>query len=169
MGIQNGILVNVMSMVGNDTSVEHEIYLMLKKTFILLDDCERQFFAEYGLSTRQFWVLRHLSERQKCSMVDLSRVLFTDKSNVTGIVDRLEHLNLVTRTPNSYDRRVILVALTPEGHCLRNAVKEEHDLRICDLMSVANGTNLQSLLDYLYAISRNIETHLGHVNNTQVS
>src|SRR5690348_14960146 len=97
----------------NGTSIEQDVYRMLTKTFILLDDCDRHFFAEFGLSTRQFWALTHLDEQQGCSMVDLSRVLFTDKSNVTGIVDRLERLNLVIRTSAPHDRRVILIKLTP--------------------------------------------------------
>src|SRR5437764_7027210 len=114
----------------NDDQVEQEIYRMLTKTFILLDECDRHFFAEYGLSTRQFWALQQLDREQGCSMVDLSRLLLTDKSNVTGIVDRLERLNLVTRTPDPHDRRVILITLTPEGQHLRDMLSEQHRTRI---------------------------------------
>ena len=158
-----------MNTFGNDAGVEHDIYHMLTKTFLLLDDCDRQFFADYGLSTRQFWALQHLGKQQGCSMVDLSRVLFTDKSNVTGIIDRLERLNLVTRTTDVRDRRVILLTLTPEGHRLRETVSEQHAMRIHDLLHIVRGTQLDSLLDYLEAISRNIETYLGHTRDNQAS
>src|SRR6266571_2014875 len=141
-------------------SDEQDAYRMLTKTFILLDDCDRYFFAEFGLSTRQFWALTHLDEQQGCSMVDLSRMLLTDKSNVTGIVDRMERLNLVVRTPAPHDRRVILITLTPDGRRLRDHVNEQHEIRIRDLMSVVSSDKLSTLVDYLHAISRNLEEYL---------
>lgn len=155
-----------MSTTSNDAHVELEVYRLLTKTFLLLDDCDRHFFAEYGLSTRQFWALQHLDEHHGCSMIDLSRALFTDKSNVTGIVDRLEHLKLVTRTTDPKDRRVMLITLTVEGSRLRNTVVSQHEERILELMSVISNNNLSSLLDYLQAISQNIEAYLGQFNGT---
>lgn len=156
-----------MSSVGNEIGIRQEVYRMLTKTFLLLDDSDRHFFAEYGLSTRQFWALQHLDQQQGCSMVDLSRLLLTDKSNVTGIVDRLERLNLVTRTTDPRDRRVILITLTPEGAQLRDRVKEQHEARIDALMSVVNDTNLRALLEYLYALSSNIEASLEQADAPQ--
>jgi DNA-binding MarR family transcriptional regulator len=160
-----------MSIIGKDAQVEQDIYRMLTKTFILLDDSDRQFFAEYGLSTRQFWALQHLDEQHGCSMVDLSRVLFTDKSNVTGIIDRLERLQLVTRTQDTHDRRVILIKLTPEGRQLREVLIEQHEARIRNLMHVdsMNSTQLQSLLENLHVISRNIEAYLEQTSNSQTT
>lgn len=154
-----------MSTVSHDAHVEQEVYRMLTKTFLLLDDCDRQFFAEYGLSTRQFWALQHLEEHQGRSMVDLSRVLLTDKSNVTGIVDRLERLHLVTRTPDPKDRRVILITLTPEGAQLRHTLVEQHKERIRKLLSTTNNAHLFSLVECLQGISRNIEMYLEQVHN----
>ncbi len=158
-----------MNTFGNDAGVEHEMYQVLTKTFLLLDDCDRQFFAEYGLSTRQFWALQHLHKRQACSMVDLSRVLFTDKSNVTGIVDRLERLHLVTRTTDVRDRRVVLLTLTPEGRQLRETVSEQHNVRVHNLMRVVNGVSLHTLLEYLQTISCNIEAYLGQARDVEAS
>jgi MarR family 2-MHQ and catechol resistance regulon transcriptional repressor len=108
-----------------------------------------------------------LDRQQGCSMIDLSRLLFTDKSNVTGIVDRLERLHLVTRTPDPHDRRVILITLTAEGQHLRDSLNEQHQARIRDLMSVVNRAHLHSLLEYLHAISRNTEVYLEQSNSVQ--
>ena len=149
-----------MDIIGNDANIQQATYHLLTKTFILLDDYDRQFFAEYGLSTRQFWALQHLDEEQGRSMVELSRVLFTDKSNVTGIVDRLERLKLVTRTMDPRDRRVMLITLTLEGRNLRNRVKTSHDEHIRNLISVLNNDDLHRLLAYLNSINRRIETRL---------
>jgi DNA-binding MarR family transcriptional regulator len=148
---------------GVSSGVELDVYRILTKTFYLLDDCDQQFFKEYGLSLRQFWTLQHLHEKGACSMVELSVVLFTDKSNVTGIVDRLERLNLATRTPDSQDRRKILITLTPEGRELHDTVKAQHDAYIRQLLNVLSQDNLQSLQDNLSTLSHNLEHYLEHL------
>ncbi|HEU5200325.1 MAG TPA: MarR family transcriptional regulator [Ktedonobacterales bacterium] len=158
-----------MSFGAEETSVTQAVYDMLKKTFLLLDDYDRHFFASYGLSTRQFWALQHLDEQQGRSMVDLSRVLLTDKSNVTAIVDRLEQAALAQRTPDARDRRVFLITLTPEGRRLRDAVGKAHEARIRELISVVNGGHLYSLLEHLTRISATLEEHLEQINNPSLA
>lgn len=147
-------------MPGKEAADEQSVYHLLIKTFFLLDDSDRQFFATYGLSTRQYWTLQHLDEQQGRSMVDLSRVLFTDKSNVTGIVDRLERLRLVARTADPRDRRVILVTLTPQGRELRDTLQTQYETRIQDHMGVIDPKDLPAILASLQAVCLNVEAHL---------
>lgn len=156
-----------MGLVSKDAGIELDIYQLLFKTFILLDDSDSRFFAEYGLSTRQFWALQHLDEENGRSMVDLSRLLITDKSNVTGIVDRLEHMKLVKRVPSTHDRRVTLIILTAEGSRLREKVDKNHALRIFDLMKVLDSSQLQMLFEYLTSVSQSIEKELMQVEAGQ--
>lgn len=158
-----------MSQVEDATTVEQDAYLSLKRVFLLLDDCDRHFFTEYGLSTRTFWALQALDEVQGRAMVDLSRILFTDKSNVTGIVDRLEKAGLATRTPAPHDRRVILVKLTPEGRRKRDFVKAQHDARTRDLLGALSDTTLHTLLGILEPLGRNLETYLELVASNGLS
>lgn len=155
-----------MSLVEKDTELEQSAYRMLTKTFLLLDDFDRRFFAEYGLSTRQFLTLQHLNNDQGRSMIDLSRLLLTDKSNVTGIVDYLERLKYVVRTPSLRDRRVVLVTLTPEGQALCNSVSQEHVARIRELMGAIGREQLHGLLNTLEALAANLEVYLGNESTT---
>ncbi len=48
-------------------------------------------------------------------MTELSQVLSTDNSAVTGLVDRLEKLGLIVRKMAPNDRRAYLIHITPEG------------------------------------------------------
>jgi len=52
-------------------------------------------------------------------MNELASLLACDNSNVTGLIDRLEARNLVTRQPSPYDRRVKHIVLTDAGRELR--------------------------------------------------
>src|SRR5262249_27312216 len=148
-----------------EKDITQDVYQMLIKVFLLLDDSDRHFFTNYNLSPRQFWALQHLDEQQGRSMVDLSRALLTDKSNVTAIVDRLEQASLARRTPDAHDRRVFLITLTPEGSRLRDFVRKAHEARIHELLGVVNDSRLSTLLEYLTTISTNLESYLEHADN----
>ena len=53
----------------------------------------------------------------------IADVLRCDGSTVTWIVDRLEERGLVERRSDPADRRVRLIALTPEGRRIRDEVR----------------------------------------------
>ncbi len=152
-----------------EKDVTQDVYEMLKKTFLLLDDCDRHFFTDHDLTPRQFWALQHLDEHQGRSMVDLSRALLTDKSNVTAIVDRLEKKALARRTPAAHDRRVFLITLTPKGRQKRDVVRQAHEARIRELIGVVTDSHLRTLLGYLTTISGNLEGYLEQLDNSPLA
>ncbi|MDE3231151.1 MAG: MarR family transcriptional regulator [Chloroflexota bacterium] len=141
-----------------DHNTQHDLYLLLSDLFYLLDDHDRQFFGEYGLSARQFWTLHHLSETDGLSMIDLSRLLFTDKSNVTAIADRLETAGLITRSPAPQDRRVIVLTLTPDGAERHAQALAAHHQRIRSLIGDDEAA-LEQALGILESIRSRFEQH----------
>ncbi len=79
-------------------------------------DASRAFFARWDLSPSQFNVLNLLGDIPGgMSQTKLSRQLVMHRSNVTGLVDRLEKRRLVRRETVDADRRAYRVVLTPEG------------------------------------------------------
>jgi DNA-binding MarR family transcriptional regulator len=72
---------------------------------------------ELGLRPPAFGALRLLDQPR--TMSEIAADLHCDNSNVTGIVDGLEEKGLARRGPSPADRRVKLIALTPEGRKLR--------------------------------------------------
>ena len=77
---------------------------------------------EMGLAPMQLHALRLVEPGGAVPMSSLAGMLFCDNSNVTGIVDRLEARGLIERRTADHDRRVKLLALTPEGERVREAV-----------------------------------------------
>jgi DNA-binding MarR family transcriptional regulator len=75
--------------------------------------------AELDLSPAQCHVLHLMEPGRAVPMRRLADALACDASNVTGLVDRLESRGLVERRPSPDDRRVRVLALTPEGARLR--------------------------------------------------
>lgn len=70
----------------------------------------------FGLSVPKFGVLMALSMAgAPLHMGDLARRLLAPRSNLTGLVDRLERDGLVRRVPDPEDHRATLLEITPLG------------------------------------------------------
>lgn len=81
--------------------------------------------TEFELSPPQVWALKALGPDAPVPMSSLAGTLRCDASNVTGIVDRLEHRGLVERRPAQHDRRVKHLHLTERGVGVRNRLLEQ--------------------------------------------
>jgi DNA-binding MarR family transcriptional regulator len=93
--------------------------LELLRTAECVWSASRVFFAQWDLSPSQFNTLNLLHQTEAgLTQSDLSRELITHRSNVTGLVDRLEQRGLVARKANRQDRRAWHVVLTRQGESL---------------------------------------------------
>ena len=75
-------------------------------------------FRPHGLTAPQFNVLNLLAGRadgQGYSQRELADTLVVDRSNVTGLLDRMETAGWVRRADDPNDRRVYRVQLTAAG------------------------------------------------------
>lgn len=83
---------------------------------LVLDNTRRREVSEAtGLSFARTRALRRLA-RRPMSMSELAAALEIDKPNATTVVDELEALGLVRRTPHPTDRRAKVVETTPAGN-----------------------------------------------------
>ena len=77
----------------------------------------QRLFRPHGLTAAQFNVLNILAERPDgMSQRELGDLLVVDRSNVTGLLDRLEKAGWVRRTDHPRDRRIYQVFITASGH-----------------------------------------------------
>ena len=87
----------------------------------------RLFFARWELSPSQFNVLNLLRLcPEGLTQIELSRQLLTHRSNITGLVDRLEQRGLVARHDEPGDRRSYRVVLSPAGGKLVAAILPDY-------------------------------------------
>lgn len=80
-------------------------------------------FCSYGFTVPQITVLAVLSQNEKMKISDISKLIHSTNSTVSGIVDRLEKQGLIKRVKSQEDRRVVFVEL---DHKFLN-MKEELD------------------------------------------
>src|SRR5687768_14345378 len=99
---------------------------LLKTSEILWDVC-REFLNPWKISPSQLNVLLQLHHNPAGrTQSDLSRALITHRSNITGLVDRLEKRQLLKRTEMPEDRRSWKVQLTAKGKALVNELLPQY-------------------------------------------
>jgi DNA-binding MarR family transcriptional regulator len=124
----------------------HQALVQLLRAADTVWDASRVFFVRWRLSPSQFNLLNLLEGNPAgLSQTELSRELITHRSNVTGLVDRLEKRGLVRREDAAADRRAYRVTLTPEGtRLLEEVLPRYHEevRRVCGHLSPRRAAEL---------------------------
>ncbi len=102
---------------------------MLKKT-------SSRLFQDYLASDAQFNIMKLLKDAtEPLTQNDLSKMLLVDKSNVTGLIDRLEKQNYIRRNKVEGDRRSYHITLTDEGQALITKLDRMYLKKVSQIMS----------------------------------
>ena len=124
----------------------------------------RLFFARWDLSPSQFNILNLL---RLCpgglTQVELSRQLLTHRSNITGLVDRLEERGLLARQDESGDRRSYRVVLSPKGEKVVAAILPDYHRGIEEVLgglSVRQATDLAATCRQITTAANNVASRL---------
>ncbi|SDT29940.1 MarR family winged helix-turn-helix transcriptional regulator [Bradyrhizobium canariense] len=76
-----------------------------------------------GLTYPQYLVMLVLWERDGVPVRDIGERLFLDSGTLTPLLKRLEAADLIKRTRSTEDERQVLIALTSQGHALREKAR----------------------------------------------
>ena len=89
--------------------------------------------AAHGITDPQCSPLYHLAMRGRATVTELSRLCQIDSGAMGRLLDRLENKAMLGRTRSTEDRRIVDLALTPQGEAvalivsrLLREVIEEH-------------------------------------------
>lgn len=77
----------------------------------------------HGISMWGYVVLTALAEQPVRTQAALAQAINADKSRIIGVLDHLQERGLISRQPDTSDRRVHLLSLTAAGDGLRRAVQ----------------------------------------------
>ncbi|EAR60318.1 MarR family winged helix-turn-helix transcriptional regulator [Neptuniibacter caesariensis] len=94
------------------------IFHLLVKASKAGNRCWKQATADLGLTAVQGKVLNFMHNCGEITASELSKEVAIDNATLTGLLDRLEALELLERHTKSDDRRAILIRLTDQGQTL---------------------------------------------------
>jgi DNA-binding MarR family transcriptional regulator len=136
----------------------YQALIELLRTAETLWNASRIFFARWDLSPSQFNILNLLYEQPDgCTQIDLSRQLIMHRSNVTGLVDRLEARGLLQRQDSLTDRRAFIVVLTTSGRKLIRQIQPHYYQAAETVWNGVTNERAQQLVSELSAISATAE------------
>ncbi|GAA4525720.1 MarR family winged helix-turn-helix transcriptional regulator [Amycolatopsis samaneae] len=96
------------------TRDDHDLTDALLRLSCVLEGIKGELCKGLGLTSQQAQLLTMVETGER-THGELASLLYCDKTNVTGLVDRLERRGLVRREPDARDRRVLRVFLTERG------------------------------------------------------
>jgi DNA-binding MarR family transcriptional regulator len=108
--------------------------------------------APLNLAPPDAGILRLLALSPGISQQELARRLEMHASRLVAVIDSLEERGLVTRNPNSEDRRLYSLALTEPGKTAMGEIgriSREHDDAVCSALNAKEREQLGALLEQI--------------------
>jgi DNA-binding MarR family transcriptional regulator len=97
-----------------------------------------------GITPGQLIVLYALYKKDGDSITDLGRRCFFDNSTLTGLIDRLERLRLVSRVDVPGDRRAFSIYLTPDAIAMRESLFATMDQVTAAMLAGCSDSEIKS-------------------------
>lgn len=112
-------------------------------------------FRPLGLTGAQYNLLNVLAESEGgLSQRAISDRLVVDRSNVTGLIDRMEKAGWVKRTDDPEDRRVYRVILTPAGRKLWEKVTPRYQAVVAQVTRGLSERRMHEVVAVLRELER---------------
>jgi DNA-binding MarR family transcriptional regulator len=122
MGTANVLERNSTDEIRADAERLSHIILEMQRCFVL-HLCKE--LAPGNVSFPQFFLLAYLDHKEVLTMSAIAQKMGHTTAAASGLVARLENLDLVVRSIAREDRRKVMVCITPKGSALVRRIREE--------------------------------------------
>jgi DNA-binding MarR family transcriptional regulator len=136
---------------------EDELVETLIGVFMELDGLFSTASRQLGLTPQQAQLLCFAQHLQP-SFGELATLLHCDKTNITGLVDRLQRRGLLTRQPDPDDRRMSRVHLTPQGEAVTGRFQQAINTTLTTRFSSWASAERDSLVRLLQSATTALRT-----------
>lgn len=132
-------------------NVHHKLVINLLYTAAWLEDQNKNFFKEFGITNQQFNILRILRGQHpdKISGAEIKSRMIDKNSDVSRLLDRLIAKNLVIKSQCPNDKRAADVVITDQGLKILKKIDGKMDQTDVSILNLTNeeATQLSDLLD----------------------
>jgi DNA-binding MarR family transcriptional regulator len=136
---------------------EHAVDIALRlfgESQAMWDPLRFRVWTEMGLTTAQLRVLATVNEHPGISSGDLSRKLGVTPPTITGLIDRLERMGLVSRSTDAEDRRLVRHELTEPGKATCSKLERGVEIYTRRILVEMNHEDLTRLVQGMAAFVR---------------
>jgi len=151
------------------TLLAHEALLNIYYSASCLKKKAGEFLRPFGLTDVQFnlmMLLKYQCEQEEgLSQAQLSSMMLVNRANITSLIDRMEKVDLVIRTPAPADRRSNIVKLTGRGKELLAEIEPQYTKEVKRIMNALELNEQKKVIEMLERIRGNVSGL--NENNTQ--
>jgi DNA-binding MarR family transcriptional regulator len=98
--------------------MEDEIVAAIRRIMRAVDLHSQDLRERCGLTAPQLAAMQEIGRQKQIGVSALARLIHLSQPTVSGIVDRLERLEMVQRTPSKKDRRETYISLSRRGQAV---------------------------------------------------
>lgn len=138
--------------------IESRTIIELKKTAEMLEELHKKFFKKFKISYTKFNVLVLLYKGPSEGMMlsDIGNQMLVTKSNITGLIDRLEKQGLIRRVRHREDRRKILAVITPKGAEFTEKIIAKYKVWVKTVMKILDEKEKDELISVLQKLQKGL-------------
>lgn len=92
-----------------------QIAYLIREIYSKLNHSVEKEFKDTGLTVPQIMIVQLLFQYEKLKVSELSNKMSLTNSTVSGIIDRLEKMDIATRRRSKEDRRIVYIELSNKG------------------------------------------------------
>jgi len=129
----------------------------------------RRAFEQYQLTIPQIAVIILLNEHKEMSITDISQKMGLSKSTVSGIIDRMERIGIITRKRSEHDRRIVTAILTEQFQRHGLELEQNFDRLICEVFNTVSEQTLLEIVKGLELFNRIVSTSIDSYTASQLS
>jgi DNA-binding MarR family transcriptional regulator len=128
---------------------------LLRRSWYGLNQAFRRRIAHLNITPDQFTVLRTLLEGEALGLTqrELSRLMSSDPNTVASLLERMEKVSYVERSPHERDRRAHRIRLLPKGRKTYEAAREIALELQGEVLSVLPEANREQFLEQLALVA----------------
>lgn len=137
--------------------------LNIKRIYLLMRKALDERLSAYNLTTSQFEILGYLYNSEPMEQQKLQHCTGITPATLTGLLDKLEQRQYITRRHNAEDTRAKIVTLTSSGHTLVTELIDVMHRFENDMLEGFSAAERALLADWLQRLAANLgDTEYGH-------
>jgi DNA-binding MarR family transcriptional regulator len=117
-------------------------WLRLYRVVQKIDRMQSTHLRKWGLNIAQFDVLAHVGAHKGITQQELADSLLVTKGNISQLLDRMEHMGLLSRNQEKRNKNI---ALTEKGQELFDRVVPAHERMIAEQLAVLSQVEIADL------------------------
>ncbi len=126
-----------------------EMMHLMPKFFRVFAKQQTKILASGDITMSQMFILGILRQEKSCKMSDMANILSISTSAATGIVDRMVKADLLKRSADSSDRRVINIETTKKGRDIIDDIMEQRHKMIIELFAKLTAVERKRYLEII--------------------